>query len=192
MYWSEVSGNTASTDSGNGGGGINCTSKCALTLLNSAVVNNESGQFGGGIIAETAIIENTTISGNSALAGGGLLDTTSQQGTLSLSNVTVYGNTSLLAGYHGGIMVYKSALEVRNSIIADNTSSGIPANVGNWNKGSGVITSLGHNLSDTGDWVAAEGDLLNKDLSAEIALQALASNGGGTLNQVPALTNPHL
>lgn len=173
IYWSSISGNTADTESGNGGGGINCTADCVLTLLNSAVVNNESKQFGGGIIAETATIKNTTISGNNALAGGGLLDTTRQTGTLNLENVTVYGNTSLIAGYQGGVMVYESALNIHNSIIAGNTSSGIASNLGNWNQGKGVVTSLGYNLSDTEDWTPETGDLLNKDLDHDIQLRSL-------------------
>jgi hypothetical protein len=183
IAWSSIADNTATTESGNGGGGINCSLNCSLSLLNSAVVNNESGQFGGAIITETGSIQNSTISGNKALAGGGIIDTTSQVGTISLTNVTIYGNESIIDDYPSGLMLYKSNAEIKNSILAGNMSSGIANNAGNWNKGSGVITSLGNNLSDTNDWEAANGDLLDKDLSNEIALQALSE--GTTLSHLP-------
>ncbi len=185
IAWSRIADNKATTESGNGGGGINCTAYCTLSLLNSTVVNNESGQFGGAIITETATIQNTTISSNNALAGGGIMDTTNQVGTISLTNVTLYGNESLISEYPGGLMLYKSNAEIQNSLLAGNTSSGAYSNAGNWNQGSGVLTSLGHNLSDTSEWVAADFDLLSKDLSSEIALQALANNEGTTLNHLP-------
>jgi len=185
IYWSQIAENTANTESGDGGGGINCTAKCTLALLNSAIINNYSAQFGGGIIAETAVIRNSTISNNHALAGGGMMDITTQIGSLNLRNVTLTNNTSLIAGYPAGIMLYKSNLELHNSILAGNTSSGIVANVGNWNNGTGSITSLGHNLSDTTEWVAINGDLLDKNLSQEINLQILNSNGSSTLSHLP-------
>jgi len=183
IAWSNITDNTATTESGNGGGGINCSLNCSLSLLNSAVVNNESGQFGGAIITETATIQNTTISGNKALAGGGIMDTTSQVGTISLTNVTVYGNESLVNDYPSGLMLYKSNAEIQNSILAGNMSSGIANNAGNWNKGKGELTSLGNNLSDTNDWEAADSDLLDKDLSNDIALQALGE--GTTPSHLP-------
>ena len=119
---------------------------------------------------------------DSALAGAGLMDITSQAGTLSLTNTTVYNNASSLSGYHGGVMIYKSHVELQNSIVAGNTANGTPANVGNWNNGTGNITSLGHNLSNTEDWTASEGDLLNK---TAIKLNALVKNDGITLNHLP-------
>lgn len=186
IAWSSIADNNATSDSGNGGGGINCSYNCTLSLLNSAVVNNNSEQFGGAIIVESAIIQNSTISGNSALAGGGLMDTTSQVGTISLNNVTLYNNESLVADYPAGLMLYKSNAEIKNSIIAGNTSSGTTLNTGNWNSGIGTLTSLGHNLSDNHDWTAAVGDLLDKDLEREIALAALHPNDGTTLNHLPA------
>ena len=189
IAWSSISDNIATTESGNGGGGINCSVNCSLNLLNSAVVNNESSQFGGAIITETAIIQNTTISGNKALAGGGIMDTTSQAGTINLTNITLYGNESIIDDYPSGLMLYKSHAQIKSSILAGNMSSGIANNAGNWNKGTGVITSLGDNLSDTDNWKAVDGDLLGKKLHDEIALQALVKNKGTTLSHLPDINS---
>ncbi len=189
ITWSLISNNTATTSSGNGGGGINCTFNGSLSLLNSAVLNNDSGQFGGAIIAETATLENATISGNSALAGGGIVDMSSQAGTINLEHVTLYNNTSLVANYAAGIMLYKSHATFHNSIIAGNTSNGAALNTGHWNNGDGSLTSQGYNLSNSHDWTAAVSDLLDQDLSSDIAVQALANNGGTTPNHLLALNS---
>ncbi len=88
---STVIGNRASDD----GGGILSTS--TVTLIDSTVSGNSAGSDGGGVAADTAILTNSTISGNSAVIddGGGLAVT----GTATLTNSTVSGNN---AGSDGG------------------------------------------------------------------------------------------
>jgi hypothetical protein len=137
----------------------------ALTVSNSTLANNlaESGSydaFGGGvcIAGGTASIDHSTLAGNQA-AGG------------SVSNQALYG-------YGGGIWT-QSALQVYDTIVADNTADLGPDLGGS---GSGGFTSLGHNLigNNSGSGYAAS-DLVNVNPD----LGPLQNNGGPT--QIMAL-----
>ena len=83
-------------------------------------------------------LTNCTVSGNSASANGGGLDTTTY-GTITLTDVTVSGNTAGMFG--GGLDNRGGQVIVGNTIVAANTapSSGGP-------DAFGTFVSLGHNL----------------------------------------------
>jgi len=138
-----VSGNLATAS----GGGIYNGSAGTLTINNSTVKNNHSGDvvvgyginvspFGGGItnLGQLAV-NDSTISGNTtAVGGGGIYNTSS----MTLSNSTISGNQA--AGDDGGGISHTGqSLIVRNSTITNN-SSGAGDGGGISNSGSGITS----------------------------------------------------
>jgi hypothetical protein len=99
-----------------GGGGINNAGD--LTLINSALVGNETTSAGGGLSnTGTATLINTTLSGNqsNSVAGGFY-----NGGTATLTHTTLSGNEATSGG--GGIF-NNGALTLSNSIVAGNAAS---------------------------------------------------------------------
>ena len=95
------------------GGGIYAYS---VTLTNSTVSGNSSGESdGGGIGGSDVTLANSTVSGNSAHSGGGIYGY-----SVTLTDSTVSGNAAVL--YGGGIS--GSYMMLSNSIIAGNGDSG--------------------------------------------------------------------
>ena len=117
------------------GGGIafDLYSGQSFTLSNSLVANNTASggefSFGGGIYLAnisgltTATIIGSTLTGNIAETGGGLLSFGNE---ISLHNSTVVGNEATFLG--GGLNIDESdELVLTNSVIAENTSTnGLP------------------------------------------------------------------
>jgi hypothetical protein len=106
---------------GNGGGagsGIYNAYGGSAILNNSTVSGNHAAGdnyvLGGGISnGGTLTLNNSTVSGNSALGGGGI----SNGGTLTLNNCTVSGNS---AGIGGGLFVSSGSPVLHNTLIAGN------------------------------------------------------------------------
>lgn len=104
-----------------GGGGFNIYSDITLTISNSAIYQNSTSEgIGGGIrmggYGSTVNINNTTVSRNQALTGGGLAGGNLYNNPLTLRNVTLTENS---AGSGGGI--YGEVI-LYNSIIGYNTA----------------------------------------------------------------------
>jgi CSLREA domain-containing protein len=97
-----TNGSISNNSATNEGGGI-LVDLGMLTITNCTVSNNAGGNYGGGVatIGTTTptpfTMRDCTISGNSAIAGGGLLLT----GTVNLLNCTISGNHAF--AYGGGI-----------------------------------------------------------------------------------------
>lgn len=90
----------------NNGGGIYNQSG-TLTVQNSVISGNTAGGYGGGIENQaTAMLTHTGIANNEAGFGGGLDNST--PGAVTLSNVTISGNTSNQKFGVGGGMVQSS------------------------------------------------------------------------------------
>jgi CSLREA domain-containing protein len=91
--------------------------------LDSVKLTNGGGASGGGAIdvnsGGTMTLTNSTVSGNSALVGGGIRN---NGGTLTVGGSTVSGNTAT-TGVGGGITNPSGTLTVINSTISGNTSS---------------------------------------------------------------------
>jgi len=164
---------TASTLSGNmasgAGGGILNFGASAMTIVSSVFSGNLAGSGGGAIASFSDTLSrltNVTISGNSTVEfGGGIGNVT---GPLVLTNVTLSGNTAL--GEDGGAIDNsdpESSVQLKNTIVAGD--SGINC--------SGVLASLGHNLSsDASCGFSGPGDLNNTNP----LLGPLQDNGGPT------------
>jgi hypothetical protein len=103
---------------GNGGGGIWATGGGLVTLNNAAVVGNRApATGGGGINAEHVVLNESSVSGNSADDFGGGLNVDD----VTLNNSTVSGNTS--AGRAGGIGA--ADVTVINSTVSGNSAGRI-------------------------------------------------------------------
>ena len=171
----------------------------SLTLANSTLTNNSASYYGGGIencCGGSATVTNSTISGNHAsVAGGGIANFAGS--SLTLINSTIAGNTASFylgsgiynegaasltfttiwgnsGGGAAGIYTTGPSFVMKNVIVA-NSSSGNCA---------GVVSSLGHNLSDDSSCsLTGPGDLNN--IPAGLDPGGLQNNGG--LTQTVAL-----
>jgi hypothetical protein len=124
-----------------------------FAVLNNVTVSGNSavGSFGGGIFSYGLVATNTTVSGNTAgVVGGGIYS----YGIARLTNVTITANSAPT-----GSGIYDEgdsrAVELKDSIIADNSPS---ANC------FGSIESLGHNLDSANSCgFDSSGDRVNTD-----------------------------
>ena len=115
-----ISGNSVAGLSGYGGG-IAVYGGASATLINSTISGN-SGIDGGGIYnAGELTLINTTLANNVADYGGGLYMNDCGCGTADVISSTITGN---YAGIGGGIYHAAGTLNLTNSIVAGNGSSG--------------------------------------------------------------------
>jgi hypothetical protein len=178
------------------GGAISTTGTGKLTLRDSTLVGNRAGLVsnaagGGGLyvaIGGSAVVLNTTISGNSTLAGqgGGVL---AASGFVTIVNSTITANHSTgTTGAGGGVAVVAAPgglVGILSSIIADNVA---PTGTENcYASGPGLLVSAGHNL-DTG---LTCGFVATGDLSGvNPLLGPLQNNGGPTPTHALAAASP--
>src|SRR5215471_15160841 len=174
------------------GGGIFNGGVGTLTIINSAVTGNTAA-FGGGVYnGGTLRIINSTISGNTANEGAGIYNAVTLKiinstfsnntalqiagavfntGTLVIANSTISNNSSMfLAG--GGINIKN--IQIGNTILNEG-----PASANIYNNSSGVVMSLGYNLSsdDAFGILTGPGD----QIQTNPMLGPLQNNGGHTL-----------
>lgn len=132
-----VRGNSAqsSTDPSLGGG----ISKNGQLILNNCTVSNNSASFGGGIsnyIGGPLTLNNSTVSDNS----GGAIHTSNHGPTIYLNNSTLSGN---YAQSWGGLYQQTGTVVMKNTILANGGGNCYFAG----NSPGGGLISLGHNLS---------------------------------------------
>ncbi len=102
------------------GGGISNEDNGNLTVTDSTITDNSTGNRGGGIYNDTGTVTVTgsTISLNSASGGGGINNDT---GTLTVTDSTISGNTAESGG--GGIStLVEGSVTVTGSTISDNSA----------------------------------------------------------------------
>ncbi|WP_395690383.1 choice-of-anchor Q domain-containing protein [Nocardioides sp.] len=122
------------------GAGFEVRSGGALTLVDSVVAGNTAGSSsGGGIDVDsnaTAVLTNVVVSGNSADDGAGIHVDPSmgQTGRLTMTNVTLFGNTA--TGNGGGLYV-EGTVTARKVTIGQNTANG--AGGGVWVKAGASV-----------------------------------------------------
>jgi PKD repeat protein len=177
-----VSGNSAGTGGGIGTRG-NLTITASTLSGNQAIADDGGGLWNRG---GTVTVTNSTVSGNTARRdGGGLWQ--GDAGRIILRNSTVTRNTadqpSDGTGDGGGAFVdNQGVIEVRSTIIGDNTDSGGAATHPDISaRGTGVYVSHGHNL--IGNPAGGNGFIhaVNNDLvGLDPRLDPLAANGGPT------------
>lgn len=154
-----------------------------LAIGESAVVGNNafgSNGSGGGIMnSSVAAIADSTLSGNtvSSSVGGGIRNF----GLLGLANVTLVDNEAYGAG---GGLASEGTVEIGNSIVAGNRSSGA---ANNCYLSGGTVESHGYNLEDLDTCgLAGVGDTVN----ADPMLGPLQGSGGSTLTHPPLPGSP--
>lgn len=192
---STISNNRAELTSGaavfNRGGGVFAFG--AITVSDSAISNNEVagndyGGLGGGIFANdkasALTITNSTISGNQADGGGGVLSI----GPLALANSTVAFNTAQDDWGAGGIADLHEAADGTSTI----NSSIVAKNAGTGGFGDADFGSRGYTVEGANNLIiAASGEDLPADtLSDDPLLLPLADNGGPTLTHALGTGSP--
>lgn len=191
-----ISDSTVTGNAANRGGGLFNSFHSSTTITGSTFSAN-TANYGGALHTEwgqgVVSLTNSTLSGNSAAISGGGLDITRGDDTITLANVTMYGNrvTTTASAGGGGINSVSTRFTVRNSLIAGNTDAGAasPDCVGNF-------ISQGYNLlgDATGcSFTATTGDQMGS-ASAPIdpRLDPLADNGGSTFTQALRADSPAL
>lgn len=184
------------------GGGIYVGDGGDLVLRDSTVRDNEAlggnGGNGGGLhvgAGATALVERSTLSGNTGNVGGAVRS----RGDVTVVNSTLSGNSSY--GWHGGAIFHSDGsmkvrsstvtgsttptwgplaaifvgfgsprLELIDSVVSGNTAYACQAQDG------GSVVSGGHNLLQDGSCSPVAGDLVGVDP----LLGPLADNGGPT------------
>ncbi len=203
MTGSTISGNAVdATDVVDGAIGGGVFVRGVATITSSTIDNNSAASDGGGLFKavfsvfgdppppqDTHLsVGNSTISGNTAVRGGGIATTR----PLRLSNSTVASNTGLAGG--GGVMfrldgVYDSegTLDLRSSIVAANGTGPSPAFAADL-AADGVLTVTGaHDLVTAADAAIA---LPADTIALAPELFPLAWNGGPTRTHALAADSP--
>jgi predicted outer membrane repeat protein len=178
-----VTGSTFSANTAAGEGGAIRT--IGSLSVSGSTFSANSADIGGAIyhstgsVAQTLTVLNSTFSGNSATSFGGAIavnDITSA-GAVTLTHVTVAGNTS--TGGNGGGVYRNSgaAFTVDRTIIASNTAAAGP------DCAVGVaqsLNSLNFNVFGSLTGCSVTGTTTNNVVTATPLLGALANNGGPT------------
>jgi hypothetical protein len=171
------------------GGAIAASGGTAVTLTDSAVVNNRADGSGGGMnIPGPLTLTNVAVSGNTATESGGGGLQVSAAGTLAMEHVTVTNNIGIANGstsgglHAGGVAFAGSTATVHNTIVAGNTENSTVENVPNCqiNVGS-TFTSNGGNVFGTlgtCSFTTGTGDEVNVP---DAGLAPLDDYGGPTL-----------
>ena len=152
------------------GAGVRITSQTAQ-ISDSAIYNNSgfspAVSKGGGIFngSLSVTITNSTISGNSALDGGGIYNA----GRITLNSITLSDNSAESIG--GGIFT-RNTMVVHNAIVANSASGGDCV----LNAGTIMVT---HSLIEDGSCGAQNGNA-NFNLNGDPKLDSLGNNGGTT------------
>jgi hypothetical protein len=111
-----------------------------LRLADSILTGNKS-TFGGGIYNSanaTLLIENTTISGNTAFEGGAIYN----KSIIHIDNGAIYGNASMSSG--GAIQNFGGSIFITNSTISGNEAIAIGKNYTHSAFGGGIYSSGGY------------------------------------------------
>jgi hypothetical protein len=156
-----------------------------VTLSNSTVSGNSANAGGGIYNLGVLTLVNSTVSGNSARVdtGGGIFNL----GTVTLTNSTIAANSAVGGGAGaggGGIANFSGTVNARNTIIALNTATlGSPDFFG-------TLTSQGYNLIGDTSFTMITGTTTGNQLNVNPLLGPLQDNGGPTFTQALSSGSP--
>jgi hypothetical protein len=183
----------ANNSAGNGGGIV--VYRGALTLTNSMVLDNASTEYGegGGISVDGKLTVNgSTLSGNTAAEGGGIV---LDDGTVNLMDTEILDNE---ATYGGGVFVVAGAsgtLSIAGSTLSGNSGSEDGGGIAIFESGSTVTvtdSTLTANSAFDGAGIANFGQLAvaNSTFGGTTSGEGnIASSGGGIQNFGDATAN---
>jgi hypothetical protein len=135
MSGGEISGNTASNDSG----GVLVANSGTFTMSGGTISGNTAPNYGGGVYVSggTFTMSGGTISGNTASLGGGVFVS---GGTFTMSGGTISGNTATSGG---GVFVSSGTFTMSGGEISGNTASynggGVHVSMGTFRMVNGTI-----------------------------------------------------
>lgn len=183
-----IAGNTAGS-----GAGIIFRGQApgATNLIERTTIsgNTASGQqaLGGGIyfysLYGASILENATISGNSAGTGGGIFDEGEYaSATLDIHNTTITGNTAAVKAGNAALYYFPS-VTIRNSIIANGSAPQFP----DLYTGSSNV-QMNFSLLENTSGATFTGS--NNLTGVDPVLGPLANNGGPTQTHKPLTGSP--
>jgi len=155
--------------------------------MSASTLSHNVADFGGGLyLAGVASLANMTVSTNHALssAGGVFVDPSAN---VTFDHLTIAANTS--AGFGGGIRNGGAAMNLRSTIVGNNT-----ANMG-YHDIQGEIRSQGYNLIGTsgGNWFAGDSpNLTGNKVDVPVRLLPLATWNGTLPVHAPMYDSPAL
>ncbi len=163
-----------------------------VTLKNSTISGNTGAADGGGVlintlvsvIATTVNFTNTTISGNTASNSGGgvyVKHTAGNSTVVNFNYCTIANNTGGSTG-GGGIFQASGTVNLKNSIVADNTGT-IGPDI------SGTVNSQDYNHIEDLTGATITGTTTNNATGAP-NLGPLQVNGSGPKTQLPNIGSP--
>ena len=160
------------------GGGIYNTS-AALTVVDSTISGNTTGDSGGGGIYNTGTVSvvDSTISGNFATSGGSGGGIFNAAGTVSVVDSTISGNTTGDSGGGGGGIYNTGTVSVVDSTISGNAATASGARAGGIYNAAGIASVVDSTISGN---AAAWGDGFYG--SGILAGSIVAGNSGSPSN----------
>jgi hypothetical protein len=186
--YSTVTGNSGTTGNASGsgyyafGGGLVAKDP----IIQNCTIDNNSADAAAGVylltndVSYSALITNTTISGNHAvLAAGGMFS----EGDLRLRNSTIAFNVGGSAG-GGGLIVGGTTTDLESNIIADNSPSGV-SGAADFD-GSSTVTGANNLIKIAGATITVPPDTITQDPQ----LGPLTANGGETRTHAIPATSP--
>lgn len=171
-----LTGGNGTSVSGSRYGGAIYNNGGTLTVTNSTISGN-SAAWGGGILSDgsapVTTITNSTFSGNTGSQGSAAIDS---EGTTTITHTTIVNSSSKEAIY-----VTSGILEIGHSVITGSTAF----------QNDGELDSLGYNLIvDEDTWwdfdTSASSDIFGENAN----LGSLADNGGLTKTHLPQSGSP--
>jgi predicted outer membrane repeat protein len=132
----------------NGAGGIFVNGYTLITQTTFAT-NTATISGGGIVVSGTALVEaaNATFSGNSAAVSGGGIHMENDQATLTMANVTIFNNESLVgAGLaifnNGALHIFNTIIFGNGAVTADCQFVGLPTGTNGSNMGDATCDAL--------------------------------------------------
>jgi Bacterial Ig-like domain (group 3) len=175
-----VQDSTIANNEGQYGGGIGNGLFGTLSVVDSTIVGNAAPDGGGIDNYGSAIVDDSTISGNSASGGqgGGIFN---PGGTMIVEASTITGNSAVDGG--GGVADQEGSVTLAASIVA--TPGGEPSG----SECIGPVTDGGYNVDDDGTCGFSSTGSVSHSLVIDDYLGVLGSYGGPT-QTVPLLPLP--
>jgi CSLREA domain-containing protein len=196
-----ITGNGAGPSAGNGGGVYNSST---ATITNGTVATNTAGGNGGGVFnSDTVTLGLTPVTGNTAGGdGGGIYD----NGLLvTLTNITVGGNTAGAAGNGGGLFTSGVQIAISGTTFSGNSTGGSGGAI--YNNGIGgpltnvtvsgntsptaVVFNFGETLSFVDSTIASNtgGGIQTQTGSATTLTNTIVANNGTNCAGTGTTTN---
>ncbi|MEM7437073.1 MAG: right-handed parallel beta-helix repeat-containing protein [Myxococcota bacterium] len=169
------------------GGGIAVGADGELTLINSTVEGNTADDDAGGIRNNgTTTLVGSDVTGNMAVNEGGGIQGRAGSETFVTDGSSVLRNTSGSGG--GGIRVFRSMLEVTDSLVANNESGSVGGGISSYGDTAGTTTVdivrstvSGNTSENRGGGVEAQWTRNTLTIRSSAIVRNISEDGGGGL-----------